>query len=293
MGTALAGQLARIAETAAFQRFVTTVILAAGVVVGLETYPTMVDRHGSLLDVLNDVILVIFVVEILIKLGAEGSRPLRYFTDPWNCFDFAIVAACLLPFDAQAITVLRLLRLLRVLRLLKALPKLQVLVGALLKSIPSMGYVSLLLMILFYLYAVAGVFLFRDNDPVHFQDLQVALLSLFRIVTLEDWTDIMYINMYGCDAYGYGDASRLACTAPEASPVLGIVFFVSFVLLGTMVILNLFIGVIMSGMEEAQAEQEREYLAAGVHTLDDELGHLEHELSQLHHRIAVLRKSVR
>ena len=154
-------------------------------------------------------------------------------------------------------TVLRLLRLLRVLKLVKALPKLQILVSALLKSIPSMGYVTLLLFLLFYVYAVSAVFLFGHNDPLHFGDLETAMLSLFRVVTLEDWTDIMYINMYGCDRYGYTAKSIVACTNPEANPLLASLFFVSFVLIGTMIILNLFIGVIMTGMEEAQAAISR------------------------------------
>ncbi len=171
------------------------------------------------------------------------------------------MVACFLPFQGQAVTVLRLLRLLRVLRLVHALPRLQVLVNALLKSVPSMGYVSLFLGLLFYVYAVAGVFLFGHNDPVHFQSLERAFLSLFQIVTLEGWVDVLYTNMYGCDTYGYDAGSLLPCTAPAARPVVSILYFVSFILLGTMIILNLFIGVIMKSMEEAQEETDRSALA--------------------------------
>lgn len=244
-----------IAESTRFQNFITFVILLAAVVVGIETYPAMVERYGPFLHTLNRVVLWIFVAEIAVKMIAEGKRPWRYFTDPWNVFDFVIVAGAFLPFAAQYATVLRLLRLLRVLRLLRAVPKLQMLVGALLKSIPSMGYVSMLLGLLFYVYAVAGVFLFGENDPVHFGNLQIALVSLFRIVTLEDWTDIMYTQMWGCNEYGY-EGMQALCTAPTASPVLGAAFFISFVLVGTMIILNLFIGVILSGMDEAQSEAD-------------------------------------
>jgi len=152
---------------------------------------------------------------------------------------------------------LRLLRLLRVLKLVKALPKLQMLVNALLRSIPSMGYVSLLLLLLFYIYAVAAVTFFGENDPVHFKDLQTAMLSLFRVVTLEDWTDIMYINMYGCANYGY-DGIIEKCTNSNAYPIGAALFFVSFVLLGTMIVLNLFIGVIMTGMDEAKRSMDED-----------------------------------
>jgi voltage-gated sodium channel len=202
---------------------------------------------------LNKIILIIFIIEIVVKLLAKGKKPWLFFTDAWNVFDFIIVAAAFLPFGGSSIAILRLLRLLRVLKLIKALPKLQMLVGALLKSIPSMGYVSILLLLLFYIYAVAGVFFFGDNDPVHFSDLQTSMLSLFRIVTLEDWTDIMYINMFGCENYGY-DGNLDVCVNSVANPAGSVTFFVSFVLIGTMIFLNLFIGVIMNGMDEAKAE---------------------------------------
>lgn len=249
--------LRKIADAAWFQNFITAVIILAGVLVGIETYPDVVASFEGPMHLLDAIVLWIFVLEIVVKMGAEGSKPWRYFLDPWNVFDFIIVAAAFLPFEGNAVTVLRLLRLLRVLKLVRALPKLQILVGALLKSIPSMAYVSLLLLLLFYIYAVAAVFLFGENDPMHFENLQISMLSLFRVVTLEDWTDVMYINMWGCAEYGYDESSIRACTNSQASPVMGAFFFVSFVLIGTMVILNLFIGVIMSGMDEAQAEAEQ------------------------------------
>jgi len=245
--------LKRISDAPWFQNFITAVIILAGIVVGIETYPSVVARHGTVLYSLNEVILWIFVVEVLVKVGAEGRRPWRYFLDPWNVFDFIIVAVCFMPVDAQYVAVLRLARLMRVLKLVRALPKLQIIVSALLKSIPSMGYVALLLSLLFYVYSVAAVFLFGANDPVHFDNLPLAMLSLFRVVTGEDWTDVMYIAMYGCENYGYGGIEEL-CTQSVGHPVFAALFFVSFMLLGAMVILNLFIGVIMGGMEEAKKE---------------------------------------
>ena len=178
-----------------------------------------------------------------------------FFRDGWNVFDFIIVAVCFLPFDTKFIYVVRLVRILRILRLITALPRLQVIVGALLRSIPSMGYVSALLFILFYIYAVMGVHFFAANDPVHFSSLYVSLLSLFRVVTLEDWTDIMYIGMYGCDQYGYHDQAHL-CTSSMARPILSPLFFVSFVLMGTMVMLNLFIGIVINNMTDLQKKAD-------------------------------------
>ncbi|MAQ17908.1 MAG: potassium transporter [Sandaracinus sp.] len=285
-----------VAESNLFQNFITGVILFAGALVGLETYPSFHERYEPVLHVLDQVVLWIFVGEIIIKMVAELPRPWRYFYDGWNVFDFLIVAGAFLPFAAQYATVLRLLRLLRVLKLVRALPKLQMLVGALLKSIPSMAYVSLLLMMLFYVYAVAATFMWGHNDPVHFGNLQMSFLSLFRAVTLEDWTDLMYIQMYGCEGYGYGGMEQL-CVASEPSPVGGAVFFVSFVLFGTMIFLNLFIGVILNGMDEAQREAAEEAQAAAAAAvgdprhLDDELRSLTEKLGDLQLQIARIQKA--
>ena len=290
----MTSQLRALRDDARFQHFITAVILFAGFLVGLETYPSVVHAHHGILHLLDQVVLWIFVTEVAVKMGAEGRRPWRYFRDPWNVFDFVVVAASFLPFAGQMVVVLRLVRLLRVLKLVRALPRLQLLVSALLKSIPSMAYVSVLLFLLFYVYGVAAVFLFGENDPVHFGSLQVALLSLFRAVTLEDWTDLMYIQMQGCAGYGY-DGMAALCTQSTALPIVSPVFFVSFVLLGTMIILNLFIGVIMSGMEEAQQEAQDEARAlAGdeapssmeLSDLVRQLGDLQDALSRAQRRVA-------
>lgn len=282
----LAKLMAKAAEMPVFQHFITFTILFAGVLVGLETYSSIITAHHDLLKLLDAIVIAIFMIEIAIKMGGQGVRFWRYFYDPWNVFDFIIVAASLLPIGSEYAMVLRLVRLLRVLKLITALPKLQILVSALLKSIPSMGYVSIFLSILFYIYGVAAVFIFGGNDPVHFGNLQTSLLSLFRVVTLEDWTDIMYIAMKGCNNYGYSGLESL-CTAPVARPLAGALFFSSFVLVGTMVILNLFIGVIMNGMDEARKELEEETLyqkeqqGESVSTVQDEIAALRAKIKEM------------
>ena len=252
------------AESNWFNNIVTFAILMAGIVVGMETYPWMVSHYGAGFELTNDIILSIFVLEVFIRMGAHGKKPWRYFLDPWNVFDFIIVVACVLPLNAQYVAVLRLARVLRILKLVHALPKLQMLVSTLLNSLPSIGYVALLLLLLFYIYAVAAVFLFGGNDPVHFGHLPLAMLSLFRVVTGEDWTDVMYINMWGCDQYGY-EGHMAKCTDPQAYPAFAAIFFVTFMLLGAMIILNLFIGVVMSAMEDAKTERSRERIENEAH----------------------------
>jgi voltage-gated sodium channel len=245
----------KIIASKPFNLFIICTIIAAGVLVGVETFPSMWAKHEALFYLLDGLILGVFTVEIIIKLRAEGKRPWNYFKDGWNVFDFTIVAVCFLPLGGAYVAVLRLFRLLRVIRLVTVVPKLQLLVTALLRSLPSMFYVCLLLGLLFYIYAVIGVMLFSGNDPIHFGDLWASLLSLFRIVTLEDWTDIMYLQMYGSDVYdGYNQSIEGYTFTPNATPLLGALYFVSFVLAGTMIMLNLVIGVIINGMDEAQKE---------------------------------------
>ena len=227
---------AQIVQNRWFQRIIFAMILLAGVLAGLETNPAIMAEHGSLLRMLDTLILAIFIVEAALKLASQGRR---YFSDGWNVFDFSIVVICCLPLDSQFAAVLRLVRAIRLLRLVSALPKLQLLVGALLKSLGAMGYVGLLLGLMFYIYAVAGIHLFGAHDPRHFGSFSSALLSLFQMITLDDWG-----NLYA-DARG-------------SSPITTGAYFVSFIMLGTMIMLNLFIGVITSSMAEMHAELEQE-----------------------------------
>lgn len=284
----------KIADNKSFQAFIIFVILVAGVVVGIQTYKEKVAHIEHVLNLIDFIIILIFTVEIAIKMLAEGSKPWKYFSDAWNIFDFSIVAVCYLAFivptiDASFIAVLRLARILRVFRLVTTLPKLQLLVGALLKSIPSMGYVAILLGLLFYIYGSMGVFMFSENDPVHFGNLQLSVLSLFRVVTLEDWTDIMYINIYGCDHSIWGYSASEGCTNSKGFGVGAALFFISFVLIGTMIVLNLFIGVIMSSMDEAkkdaEAKMQEDITNKNGLTLLDEMANLSSKMEEIKVRI--------
>lgn len=252
-------KLKAVVDSALFRNFITAVIVLAGILVGVETYPQIMQRYGNVVYMLDSIVLAIFVVEILVRIGSYGLKPFRFFLDPWNLFDFIIVFVCLLPFEAQFVAVLRLARVLRVLRLVTALPSLQLLVGALLKSIPSIGYISVLLILHFYIYACIGTFIFGENDPLHFGTLHDSMLSLFQVVTLEGWIDIMYIQMFGSDNWEFG-GRVINAVQSVGRPIAAPLYFISFILFGTMIILNLFIGVIMSGMAEMQAEHDAKEL---------------------------------
>jgi voltage-gated sodium channel len=287
----------RIAENPTFNQIILWVIIAAGVLVGIQTYHEAVAPYHNLLETFDLIILLIFTVEVLIKILAEADNPLRYFKDPWNLFDFLIVAVCWLAhivpgMNAGFVAVIRLARVLRVLRLVQALPQLKMLVDAMLKSIPSMGYVGILLILLFYIYGAMGVFLFGINDPLHFGTLHTAMLSLFRISTLEGWTEIMYINMYGCDNPKWGYGAESGCNTPQAHGMSAVVYFVSFVLVGTMIVLNLFIGVIMNAMDEVRADQalqERlDRSEKGLKHIDDEIDEVHTQLDTIKDQLQVI-----
>ena len=256
----IANNLKRIVTHRYFDSFIIAVIIFAGVLIGVQTYPDLSARCHDLITILDTLIILIFVIEAMLKIVSEFPRPLNYFNNSWNVFDFIIVVGVLLPIGGSFLPVLRLLRVLRVFRLITTMPKMRLIVGALLKSIPSMVHIFMLLGIIFYIYAVLATFAFSENDPIHFENLQTSMLTLFRMVTFEDWTDVMYINMYGCDQYGY-DGARLECINPSASPVGAALFFTSFVLIGGLVVLNFAIGVVINSMDEMKDEMVDEYPA--------------------------------
>ena len=173
-----------------------------------------------------------------------------------------------------------LFRVLRIIRLFSVLPRLRVLIDALLHSLPSMGYVSLLLIVHFYVYAVLGVFFFRGNDPGHFGDLGLSLLTLFRVVTLEDWTDVMYSAIFGTDVYPAQGAIPVG-PDPEGFGLAAVLYFVSFVLIGAMVMINLFVGVMVNSISESHARQIEETMLPREKALADSLDRIEKELAEL------------
>lgn len=247
--------------------------MASAVLVGLETYKTLYDQYKSVFTVLDYTIQGIFTIEIILRILAYGRRPYNFFKSANNIFDFLITALFYLPFGGPYASVLRLVRIFRIFRLFTALPQLQILVGALLKSIPSMGWISVLLLIAMYVYAVLGSFLFGATDPEHFGNLGIALLTLFQIITLEGWTEIMH-------AQGDGIVPPL--------------YFISFILIGTMIILNLFIGVVINGFDEVKKELEAELEKKTKRpALRKEMKQISDQLDELRQRLDLLIKTER
>ncbi|MDE0303587.1 MAG: ion transporter [Albidovulum sp.] len=230
--------LRKFAESRMFNGAITCVILANSIIVGLHTSRALADSFGYWFELTNQLILYVFIVEALVKIFANYPRMENYFRNGWNVFDFSIILVCLLTSFAELATVARLLRLLRLLRLASALPELGIIVSTLIRSFPSMFNIVLLISIIFYVYGVAGCFLFRDADPVNWSTLGISILTLFRIVTLEGWTDIMDASM---QAHGWAW-----------------IYYVSFIVIGTFVVVNLFIAAVVNNLEEVKKERQRD-----------------------------------
>ena len=293
----------KIAESSWFNNFIIAMIILAGILVGIETEKSIANSYGAIINFLDGIVLFIFTVEIVIKMVAEGNKPWNYFRDSWNQFDFMIVflslIAPILPIDTSFLPILRLVRIFRVIRLVTAIPNLRLLVEALLRSLSSIFYIGLFLLLLFYIYGTMAVIIFGENDPIHFKNIPLAVLSLFRVITLEDWTDVMYINMYGCDQYGYGGYEHL-CTNPSAMPVGGALFFVSFVAIGTMIVLNLFIGIVLKSMdkvEEQEKEKEKENFLKALksnkdNSMSNKITYIQEMLNSLNMELDLLKRQV-
>jgi voltage-gated sodium channel len=246
-----------------FQTLVLVLIVANAALMGIETVPALWQAHGSLLQVLNGALQALFVAEILLRLGAFGARPLGFFRDGWNCFDFAVVALSLLPDSGAFATVARLFRVLRAARLVSALPELRLIVGTMLRSIPSLGHVSLLLGLLLYVYGILGFHLFGAHDPEHWGSLGRSLMTLFQMLTLEGWVEIQ---------------ARSLAAVPAAW-----LFYGSFVVVAVFVVINLFIAVVLNNLEAARREEAQRdaqgdarrriaELRAGLDALERSLG---------------------
>jgi len=224
-----------LVEKPTFEYFIVGLILLNAVILGLETSPEIVAEYDDWLRFGNHFILGVFMLEAALKIIAVAPRLKLYFGNGWNLFDFSVVVLSLIPASGEYAMIARLARLLRVARLISTIPELRLIISTLVRSIPSMGHVLMLMGVIFYIYAVAGYHLFHEHDPTHWRNLGMSLLTLFRVVTLEDWTDVMY-------------------TAMEMH-YLSWIYFVSFVVVGTFVVINLFIAVVLNNLEEAKQEQ--------------------------------------
>lgn len=245
-----------------WERFITTLIIVNAIALGLETSTVVMSRVGGLLNALDTIVIAIFVVEITLRIYAFGRD---FWRDPWSIFDFAVVAISLAPSTGN-LSVLRALRVLRVLRLISTVDSMRRVVGGLVQAIPGMGTILVLLLLVFYVFAVIGTNLYGATNPELFGDLGAAAYSLLQVMTLEGWsTEIV-------------------------NPVLeknewALVYFLPFIIMTSFAILNLFIGIIVDSMQR-EAEVNT---AAARKKSDDVLDDIVAELQGLRAEVRELK----
>ena len=228
----------RVVANTIFEWFIIALILLSAAILGLRTEPEIVEQYDGLLTLANRIILAVFIIEALLKMLALSPRPFDYFKDGWNIFDFTVIVFSLVPATGTFALIARLGRLLRVLRLISTIEDLRLIVAALVRSIPSVGHVMMLMSIIVYIYAIVGIQLFQESHPDKWGNIGLAILTLFEIITLEGWVEVNN-------------------SAMETHPYAWI-YFVSFVIVGTFVVVNLFIAVVINNLDRAKEERLRE-----------------------------------
>jgi voltage-gated sodium channel len=255
-------RLGAFLASARVQQFIIGLIVINAVLMGLETSPALMAQYGSTLLAFDRAILVVFVLEVALRLYVHRAA---FFRDPWSLFDFAVVGIALIPASGP-FAVLRALRVLRVLRMLTMVPSMRRVVGALLSAIPGLSSIALVLLLVFYVFAVIATHLFGADFPDWFGHLGRSLYTLFQIMTLESWS--------------MGIARPVMEVAPFAW-----IFFIIFILFATFTMLNLFIAIIVNAMQTFN-EGEHQSTVEAVEQVGQSIEH------QLHAEVQLLRQEI-
>ena len=235
--------LQRLVDSAAFNSVIIGVILANAVVLGLQTYPGIVDSYGGALELLNALCLGVFVVELTLRIASYGRRPQDFFKSGWNVFDFVVITAAFIPGVRDSSTLLRLVRLARVVRIVRLLPDVRVLIVGVFRSLPPLLSMAALTTVILFVYGMVGWLLFADELPEEWGTIGDAMLTMFILLTLENFPFYMERGM-NVHPWSW-------------------VFFVSFVLVAAFIVLNVLIGIVLNSMEEARELERRK--ALGIH----------------------------
>jgi voltage-gated sodium channel len=224
--------LNRLKNNKIFELSVVAVIIISALEIGAKTFQ-LSDSAISVTSILDVFITVFFLFEISIRFIADEDKK-NFFKKGWNVFDTLVVVISLIPInDSEMALLARLVRVFRVLRMVSVVPELRVLINSLIKALPQLGYVILLMFIIFYIYAAIGSFIFNEINPKLWGDIAISMLTLFRIMTFEDWTDIQYETM---DVYP-----------------MSWIFYLSFIFFTAFAFLNMVIGIVVNVMEEEHA----------------------------------------
>ena len=241
-------------------------IVLNAAILGLETSATVRASYGTLLDRLDQAIIAMFVVEIAARIAVHR---LAFFRDPWSVFDFVVVGIALVP-ATETFSVLRALRVLRVLRLITGIPTLRRVVSGLLAAMPGMVSIVFLIGILYYVFAVMATNLYGADFPPLFGTLGASLFTLFTVMTLEGWVDGVVKPVMEKHPYAWA-------------------FFITYIVVTTFMVLNLFIGVVVTAMQREHEKAEKAERDAEREMIEEEVGPMHRELRDLKTEVAALR----
>ena len=222
-----------------FEGFIISIILISAIFVGFRTYDEVFSPEIFLyISYLDYLVTIIFVIEIIIRMAAENSL-IDFFKSSWNVFDFIIVAISLIPIESlDSILLARLVRVFRLLRLVSFIPQFRILIESFIVAIPRVGYILLFMFVEFYIFAAIGSILFSEISPMHWGNVGLAMLTLFQTATLEGWPDLMYQSLE-VQSFSW-------------------IFFVVFIVLNSLVFMNMIIGVIIDVIVKANENDEPE-----------------------------------
>ena len=274
----LAAACGRIVESSWFDPLMLSIIAVNAVTLGLETYESIDAAIGRELRLANGIILGLFVAELALRMAAFADRPREFVRSGWNVFDFVVITASFVPGVRENATLLRLVRLLRIVRAVRLLPDLRVLTVAVGRSIPGVASLAAITLLLVYVYGMIGWVIFHDHDPANFEDIGQSMVTMFVLLTLEN------LPVYIQRGQELSDWTLL--------------FYVSYVLVASFLIFNLFIGIVINSMEEARAIElhRAERALLDDDTADDERAHavvLEERLRALRGAVDELEREVR
>jgi len=252
-----------------FTNFILSVILFNAAILGMQTAKETLANWQDVLFVLDKACLAIFVVELLIRLYAWRGR---FFKDAWSIFDLTVVVIALVPASGP-LAVLRALRVLRVLRVLTIVPSMRRVVSALLGALPGLGAISMLLLLIYYVFAVIATDIFGEQFPQWFGSIGLSLYTLFQVMTLESWS--MGISRPVMEEFPYAW-----------------LFFVPFILVATFTVLNLFIAIIVNAMQTFTEQDHAAERQAEVDEADRREVQLQSQLTAIRQELQELKQVI-
>ncbi|QGH33214.1 ion transporter [Gracilibacillus salitolerans] len=219
-----------------FNWFITGLIILNAILIGLETFPNIYEDYHSFFLVIDIIILTIFTIEVILKMVVLKKS---YFSNPWNIFDFVIVLGSLILYSTPFVSVLRIFRVLRVFRTITVIPTLRRIVSALFMAIPTISSVLLIMLIIFYVYAILGTSFYGDIAPEYFGDIFLSFVTLFQIFTLESWASGIFRPIFAEEPWSW-------------------LYFLSFIVIATFIMINLIVGEIVNNAQKITDDIEED-----------------------------------